>query len=311
MRWKRGNRLKLVSESEAPDRTRKILREVRESLGVPCVPKLYEAYAAFPKFLEVHWEAFRPVVHSRQFVVLGARLAAESYTRAHNYFDVPVLPQVEAGRRPVRTLSVSQVLDYYQYLDPLLLLIAAAQMRALEEGVGAPKGRVDAAVHPEFVAAPCLLGDAEAPPAVQRSWQERGRLLELAFISDEHRALACWGDFYLAYWVALKDLFASPVYADCQYRLAESALHMAGELPVRVETCISELIEAGLSDEEVAAVAGANELFVHALTGLVLDITFARIGVEKAASGAEPAAATDTKPETRHKKRTRSPIRAA
>lgn len=164
MRWKQGNRLKLVSESEAADSTRRILREVRESLGVPCVPKLYEAYAAFPEFLELHWKAFRPVVHSRQFVVMGARLAAESYTRAHNYFDIPALPQAEANSRPATALSISQVLDYYQYLDPLLLLIAAAQMRAFEEAVGKPMGRVDAAVHPEFVAAPCLLGDAEAPP---------------------------------------------------------------------------------------------------------------------------------------------------
>jgi len=82
MRWKRGNRLRLVSEDEAPSRTRKIFDEVRRDLGLPVVPVLYQAYAVFPEFLELHWEAFRPVVQSRQFFQLGARLAAETYTRA-------------------------------------------------------------------------------------------------------------------------------------------------------------------------------------------------------------------------------------
>lgn len=113
------------------------------------------------------------------------------------------------------------------------------------------------------------------------------------------------------YWAAVKSLFSSPVYADCQYRLADSSLTMAGELPVRVETCISELMDAGLSDEMVNAVARTNELFVHALTGLVLDITFARIGVEKTTSGGEPAPAKGPGTEPRHKKKAGSPIRAA
>jgi hypothetical protein len=320
MRWKQGSRLKLVSESDLPTRTRALLREVRESLGVPVVPKLYQAFAAYPKFLEVHWKAFRPAIQSRQFFVLGARLAAESYTRAHNYFDIPPLRHSESASPASSRLSISQELDYYQYLDPLLLLIAAAQMQAFDGSVGNDRGKAERAVHPDFVVAPSLLDDAKASPALQRSWQERTRLLELAFISDEHRALACWSDFYLKYWGALKGVLHSPVYADCQYRLADSALNMTAELPVRIETGVAELMESGLSEEDVASVTRINELFVQALTGLVLDITFARIGFEKGAS-TEPRAQAPTReplheanqppPETPPKKKARSPIRAA
>lgn len=280
MRWKRGQRLKLVSESEAPSPARAVLREVRESLGVPIVPKLYQAYAAFPKFLELHWQAFRPAVQSRQFFLLGSRLAAESYTRAHNYFEIRRLPRPAANVEAGTPLPVPQVLDYYQYLDPLLLLIAAAQMRAFEGPVGQSLRTVEAGKHPEFRVAPSLVCEGQASPDLQRTLNERKRFCELAAIADEHRALACFPDFYVQYWAALKELLQSPVYADCQYRLADSAIEMANELPVRVETEVAQLVDAGLTGEQLTSVMRMNQAFMEALTGLVLDITFARIGCE-------------------------------
>lgn len=308
MRWKRGNRLKLVCESDAPPRTREILGQVRESLGLPVVPVLYEAYAAFPSFLEAHWEAFRPVLQSRQFFQLGARLAAESYTRAHNYFDMCALPRQEAPS--ATALAVTQVLDYYQYLDPLLLLIATAQMQAFEGPIGSDS-LPEPASHPVFTIPPALLHDAQATSGVQRMWDERRRVLELAFISDEHRALACWPDFYGQYWTTLKRLLQSPVYADCQYRLGESAWTMAEEFPVRVETGVPQLIDTGLDAEELASLARINEALMQALTGLVLDITFARIGWEGGTRNGPPVPQKQPASEARLRKKTRTPTRAA
>jgi hypothetical protein len=279
MRWKRGSRLRLISEADAPPRTRQIFAEVRESLGLPVVPSLYQAYAAFPDFLELHWQSFRPVMESRQFFLLCARLAAECYTRAHNYFAVGDL----AGREwnaSVNVLPLSQVLDYYQYVDPLLLLITAAQMQAFEGPIGEVPNAAEEARHASFPVAPRLLSDAEATTAAQRIWEERRRILELAFVSDEHRALACWPEFYQQYWAALKGLLQSPIYVDCQYRIGESALKLARELPIPMETTIPQLLEAGLDNEPLSSLVHVNEAFMRALTGLLLDITFARIGFE-------------------------------
>ncbi len=309
MRWKRGQRLKLVSESEASDSAREILGEVRRSLGVPAVPRLYQAYAAFPQFLEVHWQAFRPVLQSRQFFLSGSRLYAESYTRAHNYFDIRSFPHYDITTKESTPLSLSEMLNYYQYLDPLLLLISAAQMQAFEGPVGQPVKNLKPAEHREFASEPLLLRDGEANPELQRSWNERRRLMDLAFVSDEHRALACWPDFYAEYWKALKELLESPVYADCQYRLGDSALSVAGELPLRVETSVTQLLDAGMTDEQVASVARINEAFMQTLTALVLDITFACIGFEKDTSRENPPPKPPlTKPV---EEKAGSPVRAA
>lgn len=280
MRWKRGSRLRLISEAEAPPRTREIFAEVRERLGLPVVPALYQAYAVFPDFLELHWQSFRPLTESRQFFVLGARLAAECYTRAHNYFAVASLAVHDAQPAADVTLPLPQVLDYYQYLDPFLLLITAAQMQAFEGAAGEPFAEPDEARHANFPVAPRLLNDGEATTPVQRIWGERRRILELAFVSDEHRAMACWPEFYQRYWAGLKNLLQSPLYADCQYRIGESALKLVRELPVPVDTSIPQLLEAGLDSDQVYSLVRVNEAFMQALTGLLLDITFARIGLD-------------------------------
>lgn len=284
MTWKRGNRLKLVSEVEAPARTVEIFSEICHALGVPKVPLLYRAYAAVPRFLDLHWQVFRPALESRQFFVLGARLAAESYTRAHNYFLVPRLP----GRRPTHSrpsespakLPLSQVLDYYQYLDPLMLMVAAAQMQAFEGTIGLEDGLLEPGVHPKFPMAPRLVNDEQAPSTVLRIWDERRRTFDVVFVSDEHRALAAWPGFYQEYWRALKELLRSPLYTDCQFRIGESAGSLARELPVQLETSVLQLFEAGINADEVSSLSRLHESLVKALSGLVLDVTFARIACE-------------------------------
>jgi len=310
MRWKRGSRLKLVNEAEAPAPVQRIFDEVRRALGSPVVPKLYQAYAAFPAFLELHWDAFRPVMESRQFVLLGARLAAETYTRAHNYFAVRPMVARDAQRRAPGSLPVSQVLDYYQYLDPLLLLIAAAQMRALEAPIGQGPAKLDAAQHPDFPIAPRLLGDAEAPAKVHRIWEERAQMLSLAFVSDEHRALAAWPSFYEEYWSLLKELLQSPLYADCQSRIVESAWSLVRELPARIEIDIAQLLDAGMNDEELSSLVSTNEAFVQALSGLVLDVTFARIAFE-GGTRSEPRRSHKAPAAGTRRKKASSPTRAA
>ena len=303
MRWRRGSRLKLVTEAEAPASTRAIFDEVRHSLGLPKVPLLYQAYGAYPEFLEIHWQVFRPAVQSRQFFSLGARLAAESYTRAHNYFDIGNLASRELLSDGTAGLSLAQVLDYYQYLDPLLLLIVATQAQAFEGPVGSAQITPQPAQHANFPVSPYLLSDEEATAAVHRIWDGRRRLLDLALISDENRAMACWAGFYQAYWRALRELMRSPLYTDCQYRLSESAFGLARELPVKLETGTQQLLEAGLSDEEMASLASINEAFGQALSGLILDITFARVACEggthregstRSLSIAEPAQPADS-----------------
>jgi len=285
MKWKRGSRLKLVSEAEASPPICAIFDEVRHSLGVPTVPILYQAYAVVPKFLELHWEALRPALSTRMFFHMGERLAAEAYTRAQSYFAIPDLQSLresdrtnEAGDSSISGLVGA--LTYYQYLDPLLVLITAAQMQAFDGVVGSLDPRVESGSPNAIVRAPELAAEEMAGAALQSIWEERRRTFDLAFVPDEHRAAAMWPRTYQQCWTAVKELIASPLYADCQYRIGESAWRLVWDLPVAIETDISRLLEAGVSGEEISVLAGVNESLYGAFTGMLLDVTFMRIACE-------------------------------
>jgi hypothetical protein len=161
-----------------------------------------------------------------------------------------------------------------------MLLVAAAQMQAFEGTIGLEDGPLEPGVHAEFPMAPHLVNDEEAPSTILRTWDERRRTFDVAFVSDEHRALAAWPGFYQEYWGVLKELLRSPLYTDCQFRIGESAGSLARELPVRVETGVLQLFEAGIDAEEVSSLSRLHESLVNALSGLVLDVTFARIACE-------------------------------
>lgn len=307
MTWKRGSRLKLISAAEASPPIRAIFDEVRHNLGVSAVPVLYQAYAAVPKFLELHWEALRPALSSRAFFRMGERLAAETYTRAQSYFAIPSMgarQERDSGQDP-EVASLLGALEYYQYLDPLLVLITAAQMQAFDGAVGAATNRVETGSPKSKLEAPALAPCEQAAPSLQRIWDDRRRSLDLPFLPDEHRAAAVWPGIYQRCWTALKDLIASPLYADCQYRVGESAWGMVRDLPVAIETEISLLLEAGLSGEEISLVARVNESLFAAFTGMLLDVTFMRIACE----GGSQTEGRGFKPESKQEERT--PIRAA
>jgi len=301
MTWKRGSRLKLVSEAEASPPICAIYDEVRHSLGVPAVPILYQAYAAVPKFLELHWEALRPALRTRAFFRMGERLAAEAYTRAQNYFAIPDLRALRERdfAEDSEIVSLLSALEYYQYLDPLLVLMTAAQMQAFDGVVGSPTEHVEHGLPSPIACAPELAAYERADAALQRIWEERRRTLDLAFVPDEHRAAAMWPVVYQQCWSALRDLIVSPLYADCQYRIGESAWGMVRDLPVPMETEISRLLEAGLSGEEISLVARVNESLLGAFTGMLLDVTFMRIACE----GGSRTEGRGYKPETKQQER--------
>jgi len=282
MTWKRGSRLKLVGEAEASPPIRAIFDEVRHSLGVPAVPILYLAYAAVPRFLELHWQALRPALRTRAFFRMGDRLTAEAYTRAQSYFAIPDLQLLRKSELDgdLEIASLAGALEYYQYLDPLLVLITAAQMQAFDGAVGSATESVENGSPRLMAQAPELATYELAGAGLHRIWEERRRNLDLAFIPDEHRAAAVWPGTYQQCWFALKDLVASPLYADCQYRIGESAWGLVRDLPVAFETDVSRLVEAGLSGDEVSLVARVNETLFAAFTGMLLDVTFMRIACE-------------------------------
>lgn len=282
MPWRKGNRLKLVAENEASGRTLEIYSEIKQTLGVPQVNAIFQAFAVYPKFLDLFWQAMQPVAETQQFFHLGNRLRAEAYTRAHNYFLVPDL----CSSAPAQRLSteaqqaLSETVDMFHYLDPLLLLLAVALMQAFEKPVGQPHRESVPAEHPIFLYRPALMGEESAPLQTKAVYEDMKRTLDVPVLSTAYQAFARFPAFLESYWSVLKPATQSALYALSHTGIRESAWCLLDEFPARVDLTLDQLSAAGVSDDEITAVVRITEIFVEALSRLVVNVALAKIGLE-------------------------------
>ena len=282
MPWRKGNKLKLVREADADDRIRSIYEDIKVTLGVPYVNVIFQAYAAYPEFLEKHWRAFMPILEKHDFFELADRLRGEAYTRMHNYFAIPDLCAHLTQERlsPGVLEELTAVVELFHYNNPPLLLLAAAQLQAFEVRVGRERPQSGPADHAVFTTKPALIEEETAPPEVRHTFEEMKRTLVVPLINTDFRAFARWPDFFTSYWEALKPILESPVYSESQQGMRESAWSLAREIPGTIDLTVSHLIDDGLNDDQLADVIRITDLFVRILSDLVLDVAVAKIGME-------------------------------
>lgn len=281
MPWTRNRRLNLVPEADAEPRTLEIYGEIKRVLGVPQVNLLFEAYAVFPKFLDVYWQSIKRVFLNRQFFECADRLRADAYTRVHSYFSIPDFCQQMTelslsvgGRR-----ELAHATELFVYNDPLLLLTAAYQARAFE-GDGAPlRASGGGAVHPVYSKSPIQMDERSAPPEVKKIYEEIKAALQLPFLNPEYRAFARWPDFLKFYWATLKPALSHPLYEVYKIHMRESALNLAGQLPM-VSVSVQALQEAEVPQQEINGAMKVTEALLDVFAGLVLNVTIAKIGLE-------------------------------
>ena len=279
----RHGKLKLVREREADGRTREIFAELKQLLGIPFTPVVYQALAAYPKFLELHWRAFTPLLTTEQFFQLGTRLRGEAYTRMHNYFQIGDLcePLTEMSFSDGAKHQLGDVIELFNYVNPLLLVIVSAQLFALEQPVGQSKdGHPGRTEHPHFLERPVLIEEESAPVPVKRTYQEMKRALNLPVVNTDYRAFARWPDFLREYWDALRPIVQAPSYREQQRALCESSESLVKELEVSIDLGPEKVQQSGMADKEIESVLRTTQTFQNILSGLMLNVAAAKIGFE-------------------------------
>ncbi len=281
MPWRKGNRLRLVSEANADEATRRIFGEIKQALGLPRLELFYPALAVYPAFLRLHWEMVAAIARSRELFDAAGCLRADAYTRAHNYFRVPDLRVHQDAAHAEGEADMAAIAEFYHYVEPLLLLLACYQMQALE-GVAGESG---AAATPQPPPAPvpppiCGIEENSASPALRKSFEEIRRVLGLPFVSPEFSAFACRPDFLRDFWNSLKQMLSSPVYDECRYGVRSTAWSLASRLPGPAEMTVEQLSDAGMTVEEITSVARILDLFVANLSGQLLNMAAAKIALE-------------------------------
>jgi hypothetical protein len=192
---------------------------------------MFQAYASYPKYFSIFWRALQPVLETNEFFGAAERIAAEAYTRVHNYMNVPDLS------RKVEELDFSigakeelkDTIDLYVYNNSVLLLISAAQIQALENPSSA-SGTTTPAQHPVHPKRPVLVDEKHAPPDTQKIYEDIKKTMGAPFLNTSYFNFGRWPDFLREYWSSLKPILLSPLYEQTRIGMQQSALTLAAEL---------------------------------------------------------------------------------
>ena len=308
----RKRRLPLVREADAAGRTLEIYQEIKTALGLPLVNVIFQAYGVYPRFLELMWKTMRPAVETQDFFRFADRLRGEAYTATHNYFSIPDLCSSirEVHFSVGAQHELTDAVELFHYNNPLLLLIAATQLQAFEDGPTHHRTAPGGASHPVFSQKFVKIAEDVAPLPIKKIYEEMKRVLGVSFINTDYQTFARWPDFLTLYWNALKPVVSSPLYGESQHALRESALRLATDLPNAPQLSVEHMQDAGLTDDEITPAIHITEEFLEILSGLVLNISFAKIGLEGGNRFQAPAR-PERKPEQMPQRISDHPERAA
>lgn len=271
-----------MREADASGRTLEIFQEIKAALGVPHVNLIFQAYAVYPRFLDLMWQKLRPAAETREFFQHADRLRAEAYTRTHNYF---IIPDLCSSIRDIHFSTGAQhelndVVELFHYNNPLLLLIAAMLLQAFEDGPPHPRSAATGAEHPVILEKPVQIAEESAPAPMRKIYEDIKRTLGVSYVNTDYQALARWPDFLTMYWNAFKPVASSPLYGESRHALRESALALASDLPNAPQLGVEHMQAAGLEDEEISGAIHITEEFLDVISGLLLNVAFAKIALE-------------------------------
>lgn len=280
--------ISLTRESEATDeRVREAFRDIKGALRVSVVSDIFQAWAAFPKFLEVVWRRMRPSVLTSQFAALASSIDAKVRAGAEDWAvgdHAASLRARAAGESDIARMR--EIVELFAQLDPKLMILASAVSVALtgaSVGGGGTKGphRDDERERPrEFRGARFgLVEERDAPPRVRSIYDDIKATLGLPFVATEYRAMATYPDWLEIWWKDCKPRLQEPRYRSLCDTIARAGTYAAGALPHQLFFSAQLLESSDIVDAKRDELRRVSTAFEQLLPGLIVNAEIARRGL--------------------------------
>ncbi|HET9183153.1 MAG TPA: halocarboxylic acid dehydrogenase DehI family protein [Candidatus Angelobacter sp.] len=287
MPWNR-NKLNMVSETDAKGETARIFADLKETLGIPHVSMVFRVLASLPRFFPLFWKAARPMLQTGEFFTAADQIRADAHHRMQTRFAVPNLQGklTEMGFTTGAQEEVKDVVELYEYVNPVLLLNLSALMEGLEHPAGPPRHGNLPAQHPNHPGRPILVDERVAPEPTRKLYEDIKQTMGTPYLNTSYITFGRWPDFLREYWNSLKPIIGSVNYEEQRAALREFALNATRELPEAIHLSPADLGRAGIGEDEQTMAVQAAHFFLNLLSKQVLNIAFARVGLEGGAASA-------------------------
>lgn len=288
MRAGRGRtvpRLVVVQEEEASPAVRDCFDDITAVLGFPVVNVIFRAFAKYPRFLGLGWDFLKPNALTQDFfdkTEVIRRQARRLVTETLGVTDYRAVLRMR-GSSDDAFKQLRDVLDFFLYCDPFLLLIASALQSSLAGRPLAGKPWAHLLPHhtnPTRFQEIQLVEPERAPAAAQQIYRELRAVHALPFVPSDYRALGRWPDFLALAWKDWEQKVRTAGYEAGVRRLNELSMALAVDLPFAFALSPQTLKTAGFTPPQVSDILATVDLFQGLLPGLIINIAAFKVGLE-------------------------------
>jgi len=276
-----------VREESAPEEIKVIYEDIKDSLKLPWVPVMFQAFAMYPPCLQFIWNQLKPSVGTAQFHSEAERIRgyAETFmSEAH----IQEYKHEDALRNNLSVNDLVHIrtgLEAFTYGNPKLLLLAAALKRAVG-GITVGGNGDTASLHDEFGDRVIKKIDIEpveesgAPDEVLGVYEDIKSTLAVPFVNTDYKTMANWPGFLKLAWEDIKIFMSTPYYSEGKGAMLEFAEVSADLLPYPVKMGRDEMEGAGVHEEDFEDLEDLAYLFAGLLPGLTLSVVEMRLVAE-------------------------------
>lgn len=272
-------RIELRPEERAPADIRAIYEEIKDRLGIPWLPAIFQAYAMYPPLLRLAWAELKPSVvtldfrgDAREIRALAERSMAAIYRPA---YDRAQLERWQGDVHAILTLC-----ETFNYGNPKLLICARAVSRGME-GRRTSVERDEPDLRPDRPPPEedkirhrrIEMVDAVNPPAaVARIFDDIKQTLGLPLVNSDYRGLARWPEYFHHAWEDLRPTIQSEAYGRARQQVANAGDAAAEQLEEPVTLTPDILRRDGVPAGEMDNLVRLVRLFADLLPGLILNV---------------------------------------
>ena len=255
--------------------------EVRAALRAPTVPSpIARIAAAAPGYLDVVWPRVASSVNAAGFLGSALYLADMALAEVEAVYE-PVMTRDalrEAGVRDSEVAALLDVVDWFHYGQPQLLLLLAALAEAFGRDRVGGYGKAEPRAVTERERAHLALDLRLAMPDAGLL-PEIAAALNLDSAPDLYRAVAIWPAYLNVAWEELQHLAAYPPFRRRGRGLYFYARSGARFLAEPLEADATALRAAGLDDTTIEAARTAVDDSLSAVAMMVMHAEAMRLGL--------------------------------
>ncbi len=270
----------IINESDKMNtEVENILNDIRYTLSSPVDHMIFQKLAAYPSYLKMMWESYKPLVQSKYFEQCANTLRI----RAETVMNQLVTPTTH--NTPPEILNS---LSPFHAVNAKLLLITSSLRWSIQDkkrknnlSEELKKSLLSQLVTPIKRKPIPIIDLSKADQQIQSLIEDIRTTLQIEVVSLDYLLLAEWPDIFQHLWSLLKSAIAQQTYLQLLEELQHVADDFSIHFPLDVDLTPAFLKENNISVIEIEQIHKKLDIFYEVFPKLIANVSFFMLWLQK------------------------------